>query len=37
MITAFLFFGAAANFATGNPMCGALCFVSAVARVMLSR
>jgi hypothetical protein len=35
MFTAFLFFGAALNFALGNAICGAVCFGAAWLRVAI--
>jgi hypothetical protein len=37
MFTAALFFAAALNFATGNLICGSICFASAWLRVIVSK
>jgi hypothetical protein len=36
MFTTFLFFSAALNYATGNLICGSICFASAMLRVMVT-
>ena len=36
MFTAMMFFASALNFATGNLLCGSVCFAAAMLRVMVT-